>query len=268
MEAQWHVPSYETAEFRKRRHRYCVAVFVIDEGQRLLDQLDRMSPLADVVDIFVADGGSTDGSTSEEGLRQRDVAALLTKRGEGRLGTQMRMAFHYALENGYEGVITIDGNGKDDVRAMPLFVAALSEGLDHVQGSRFIQGGREVNTPRSRLWGVRLLHAPAISLSAGIRYTDTTNGFRAYSARLLLDPRVAPFRNIFVGYELHYYLAIRAARLGFRCKEVPTTRSYPSDGPTPTKIHGFKGNASILEALARACFHGFNPPTGRSGSDR
>ena len=52
------------------------------------------------------------------------------------------------------------------------------------------------NTPWERYWAVRLIHAPLISLAAGFHYTDTTNGFRAYSRRLLLDSRVAPFRHV------------------------------------------------------------------------
>jgi len=104
-----------------------------------------------------------------------------------------------------------------------------------------------------------LLHAPAISLAAGRRYTDTTNGFRAYSRRLLTDPRVQPLRDVFSGYELHYYLAIRAARLGFRVIETPVTRRYPATGKTPTKISPWRGNLLVLRTLAAAVLGRFNP---------
>ena len=73
-----------------------------------------------------------------------------------------------------------------------------STGWDHVQGSRFVAGrAGGQHALRSRYWGSSLLHAPLVSLAAGFRYTDTTNGFRAYSRRLLLDPRVPPFRDVF-----------------------------------------------------------------------
>jgi hypothetical protein len=96
-------------------------------------------------------------------------------------------------------------------------------------------------------------------LAARRRYTDTTNGFRAYSRRFLTDPRVQPFRDVFQAYELHYYLAIRAARLGFKVAETPVTRRYPARGPTPTKIRGFRGNAAILRTLAAAVIGRFDP---------
>jgi glycosyltransferase involved in cell wall biosynthesis len=242
-----------------KRHRYCIAVFVINEGERVRRQLAAMATLADQVDIVVADGGSTDGSLALDTLDAFRLRALLVKRGPGKLSAQMRMAIAFALEEGYDGLIVIDGNGKDDLSAVPRFIELLDAGYDHVQGSRYVPGGLGVNTPLSRSIGVKLLHAPLISAAAGTRYTDTTNGFRAYSRRLLVDQRVQPLRDIFVGYELHYYLAIRAARLGFRITETPVTRRYPTDGKTPTKISPVKGNLLILRTLAAAALGKFNP---------
>ena len=253
------VPAHEQHILGPKRHRYCVAVFVINEGERVRKQLRQMSSLADRIDIIVADGGSTDGSLALDTLDEFKLRALLIKRGPGKLSAQMRMAIAFAMAEGYEGIVVIDGNGKDDPSAIPKFIELLDAGYDHIQGSRYVPGGMGINTPLSRTIGVKLLHAPLISLAAGARYTDTTNGFRAYSRRLLTDPRVQPLRDIFVAYELHYYLAIRAARLGFRVIETPVTRSYPTTGKTPTKISPVKGNLLILRTLAAAALGKFNP---------
>ena len=241
-------------------------MFVINEGSRVLAQLDRMESALEHVDVIIADGGSTDGSMESGGLTSRGVSVRLVKKGPGTLGAQMRMVFDYALDGSYEGIVVMDGNNKDDPEAIPRFVGALDDGVDHVQGSRFIPGGRAVNTPLGRHLGIRLVHAPLISRTAGFKYTDTTNGFRAYSRRFLLDPRVAPFRHVFNGYELHYYLAIRAGELGFQVREIPVARAYPAEGPVPTKISPFKGNLSVLRLLFAAYNHRFDPtsvPGGR-----
>lgn len=262
----WEVPRYSVEEFSTKRHRYCICVFVINEGEKVRTQLQSMAYLAEQIDIIIADGGSTDGSLAADWLTALGIRTLLTKVGPGKLSAQMRMAFAYALTQGYDGIITIDGNNKDDPAATSLFITALDDGYDHIQGSRFIPGGKAINTPWARLIGVKFLHAPLINLSSGFRYTDTTNGFRAYSRRFLLDGRVAPFRKIFTAYELHYYLAIRAAQLGFRIVEVPVTRRYPAHGRTPTKISPLKGNLLVLKTLVKACLRRFDPQSQRGNS--
>ena len=56
--------------------------------------------------------------------------------------------------------ITIDGNDKDDPSAIPAFMEALDEGCDLALGSRFVAGGRGVNTPRLRHLAIRWIHSP------------------------------------------------------------------------------------------------------------
>jgi glycosyltransferase involved in cell wall biosynthesis len=233
---------------------------VLNESHRIARQLTRMKSLFPLADTFIVDGGSTDGSTDIEVLRSTGIRGLIVKKGSGRLSAQIRGGLAYAAMQGYEGFILIDGNDKDDPGAVPLFIDALDKGFDHVQGSRFVSGGQAVANPASRVWAIRLLHAPLISLASGFRYTDTTNGFRAYSRRFILDPRLRPFRNVFSAYELHYYLAIQAPRLGYRAIEVPVTREYPATGPLPSKIKGVRGNFGIFKTLILACIGHFNPP--------
>lgn len=247
------VPSFDVLELTKKRHKYCICVFVINEGKKVQTQLKKMQDYAGQIDIVVADGGSTDGSLERDFLKSVNVRTLLTKTGPGKLSAQMRMAFAYALDEGYEGVVVVDGNGKDDMSAIPDFIRLLDEGYDHIQGSRFIKGGKAINTPIERLLAVRLLHSPLISLAAHHRHTDTTNGFRAYSQKLLKDPAVAVFRDIFQTYELHYHLSIESGRLSrFKLIETPVTRAYPKKGKTPTKISPIKGNTHVMRVLIKA----------------
>jgi dolichol-phosphate mannosyltransferase len=249
----WELPDFDLLELSKKANKYCVCVFVINEGEKVQKQLKKMSKYADTIDIVVADGGSTDGSLEPDFLKSQKVHALLTKRGPGKLSAQMRMALAWAMNEGYEGVVVVDGNGKDDISAIPNFIKKLSEGYDHIQGSRYVPGGKAINTPLSREIGLHLIHAPLISIASRRRHTDTTNGFRAYSSRLLADESVAAFRDIFQTYELHYHLAIESSRgKQYKTTEIPVTRAYPAKGKTPTKISPIKGNAHVMGVLLKA----------------
>lgn len=254
------VPEYKQENLMKKQHKYCVCVFVINEGERIQKQLKAMKKYTSLIDVVVADGGSTDNSLEETFLKEQNVRALLTKTGPGKLSAQMRMAFAWALDEGYDGVIVVDGNGKDDISAIPNFVKLLEDGYDHIQGSRFIPGGKAINTPLSRELGLHLLHAPLISLASGKRHTDTTNGFRGYSSKLLADKDINIFRDIFQTYELHYYLAIESSRRKkYKTIETPVTRAYPKKGKTPTKISPVKGNLHVLNVLFRAVAGNYRP---------
>lgn len=256
----WQFPAFEIKGLFAKKHDLCVCVFVINEGARVQKQLAAMKQYTKDIDVIVADGGSTDGSLEDDTLIKNNVRALLTKRGPGKLSAQMRMAFAFALTEGYKGVIVVDGNGKDDITAIPNFIKHLQEGYDHIQGSRYIPGGKAINTPWERHWALKLMHAPLISLAARHKHTDTTNGFRGYSATLLKDPKISVFRDVFATYELHYYLAIASARHGYKLTEIPVTREYPKKGKTPTKISPIKGNLHVLGILFKAVTGAYNPP--------
>lgn len=80
------------------------------------------------------------------------------------------------------------------------------------------------------LLSVRLLHAPVISLTAGQRFTDTTNAYRVYSARYLRDECIKPRRDVFMTYEFLAYLTVRAVQMGMKTCEVPVAGIYPRTG--------------------------------------
>lgn len=245
--------AYDRELFFAKRSTYAILIPVLNEGIRIQQQLHRMQPYFSRYDTYIVDGGSSDGALSSTQLQNLGLAGWFIKKGPGKLSRQLQIGFAHLLQRGYDGIILIDGNNKDDPAAIATFVAALSQGFDHVQGSRFLKGGGYYHNPRLRIVGIRCVHAPLLSLAARSRITDSTNGFRAYSKRLLLDPRVQPFREIFSTYELPYYLAICAGRMGFKTCEVPVIRAYPANQTPPSKIRGWRGNTDVLLTLLRVC---------------
>jgi dolichol-phosphate mannosyltransferase len=212
-----------------------------------------------MADIMIMDGGSTDGSLDTPALQALGVRAVLVKTGPGRLSAQLRCAYAAALDDGYLEVVTIDGNDKDDPETISRFIAGIRTGWDFLQASRFVSGGVAENTPKIRDAAIRLIHAPVLSAASRFRWTDTTQGYRAYSRRLLASDRLDIFRPVFADYELLAYITYRAPRLGFRCAEIGTRRVYPADGTVPTKISAWHGNFRLIRTLARAARGGYDP---------
>jgi len=245
------VPDFESFQFAEKKTKYCVCIPVVNEGERIKKELEvaKEHKIDELVDIIICDLGSTDGSTDHEKLKKLGVNTLIVKQGPGKQGAQLRTGFYYALERGYEGIITIDGNNKDSIEDIPKFVEKLEEGYDFVQGSRFIKGGQAINTPFIRLVSVKFIHAPIISLTAKKRFTDTTNAYRAYSKKYLTHPEVQPFRDVFMTYELLAFLSVKASQLHLKTCEIPVRREYPKAGKTPTKISFFKGNSELMKIL-------------------
>jgi len=245
------VPKFLCEEYEVKHTDYCVLIPIINESERIQVELMRAQQygIDKIVDIIICDGGSTDGSIEVDRMKSLGVNTLLIKQDVGKQGAQLRMGMWWALQRGYDGIITIDGNNKDSIEDIPKFIQKLSQGYDFVQGSRFIQGGKAINTPRIRYLSVRLIHAPIISLTAKHHFTDSTNAFRAHSRKYLTHPEVQPFRNVFMTYELLAYLSVRATQLGMKACEVPVTRSYPKKEKTPTKISFLRGNSELMKIM-------------------
>lgn len=246
------IPNYAINIFKPKKYDYALVIPVLNEKGRINKQLDKIKEISPEVDIIIADGGSTDGSLDNLALKFENVSKLLVIKSEGQLSAQLRMAFHFCLNEGYRGVITMDGNNKDGVLGIIEILKKLEDGYDFVQGSRFIKNGESINTPLSRYVAIRFLHAPLMSIAAKQWLTDTTNGFRGHSRQLLESEDVSIFRQIFQKYELLAYVPIAAAKNGFKLTEVAVKREYPKQEPTPTKIKGFRSHLSIATVLFKA----------------
>jgi dolichol-phosphate mannosyltransferase len=224
-------------EFEDRKSRLAVIIPILNQGDVILTQLQRMQKANLKLDIVLCDGDSSDGSTNVSRLQSLGVRTLLVTNQAG-LGTALRLGFSYAMDEGYEGVITIDGNGKDGIDAIALFEDRLSRGFDFVQGSRFMLEGVHANTPWDRYIGIRLFLAPLMGFASGFWYSDPTNGFKGLSRKFILDERLQPLRAVFQQFNLQFYLNYMAPKLGYTVVEIPVSRVYPKGTLTPTKIIG------------------------------
>ena len=247
----------ELTEFYSRESNIALIIPIWNEGNTVIQQLEKIREGAFNVDLILCDSGSTDGTAKKERLKRLRVRTLLVTDQIG-LGTALRLGIGYALDEGYEGVITMDGNGKDGVFSIPQFQTQLAKGYDFVQGSRFIYGSENRNTPLDRYLGIRFVIVPLLRVVSGFHYTDVTNGFKGMSSKFLRDSRVQPLRPIFKHFNLQFFLNYIAPRLGFNVIEIPVSRIYPKEGPTPTKIIGLRKRLLLVRELLETVFGFYN----------
>ncbi|MBI3300006.1 MAG: glycosyltransferase family 2 protein [Elusimicrobia bacterium] len=227
------VPSYRFEDGRPARHPWLVYVFAFNEGTKLADQLARMpTPEARGYDIMLGDDGSSDGSAPSSFIARFGLRGITRLERNLGLSPNIKAGMDWTLKQGYKGVVLMNGNGRDGVEGVPDFLKKLEEGYGYVQGSRFLSGGLHENTPGYRFWAIRLVHAPLFSLAAGKRFTDTTNGFRAFSTAALRAMGDGLFSPEFQKYEVEQYMAWKTVRLGLRSCEIPVARRYPADTKT------------------------------------
>lgn len=145
------------------------------------------------------------------------------------IGYAIKIGIKYAIDNNFDIIVVLAGNNKDDPVEIHKFLnAIIYDDYDYVQGSRFLPGGIHKRTPLLRSIFIRLF--PLIwSILTKTQCTDVTNGFRAYSTNIFKDERINIWQEWINGYGLEYYLHYKVLTLGYRTREVPVKKVYPSN---------------------------------------
>lgn len=224
-----------------------VALFCFNEHAKIETALSRF-PSERAYDVLVMDDGSSDDSA--ERVRKFPGVRLLQHQQNRGVGAAIRTVGLYALEQGYDVLVHMAGNDKDDPALIPRLLEPIErEGCDFVQGSRYLAGGGHAHMPFYRVFATRYVHPALFSWVAGRRITDSTNGFRAYRTALLKDARIDLSQEWLGMYELEPYFFCKTIQLGYQVKEVPVTKIYPPKSLGYTKMKPFTGWWSILRPL-------------------
>jgi glycosyltransferase involved in cell wall biosynthesis len=197
-------------------HRFLTALPVYNEVNHVGDvlaEVRRYSP-----EVLVVNDGSSDGTADV--LAALDGIHCVNHSHNQGYGAALRTAFEFAIDRGYEILVTIDCDGQHEPRRIPRFVAACA-GWDIVSGSRYLKKYVGDSTPPAQRRHINELLTAEINRRLGLSLTDAFCGFKAY--------RVESLKNLHItetGYAMPLEVWVQAVRAGLKIRELPVPLIY------------------------------------------
>jgi hypothetical protein len=198
----------------------------LNEGRRVGGVIADLKRALPSLDVVVVNDGSVDDT---EVVARRAGARVVTHPYRLGYGAALQTGYLYALRNGYDRAVQIDGDGQHDASLAPALLALIREDrADIALGSRFLCG-RPVAMPLARRFGSATLRRLGRAL-AGITCTDPTSGFRAFDRAALTLLASDDFPHDYPDMDV----LIRLRFAGIRIAEIPATVRERSGG---TSMH-------------------------------
>ena len=175
--------------------------------------------------LLIVDDNSPDGTGKwcDDLAERDDRVRCLHRKGKLGLGSATVAGLEYAVQNGYEYVITMDADLSHPPRYLPSLVQSMSpnddgEPVSVAIGSRYVPGGGVEGWPLNRRIMSRALNT-YVRWVLRLRTHDNSGAFRCYRCKTLerLDFRQIESRGYSFFEEILYHLK----RLGVRFVEIP-----------------------------------------------
>ena len=178
--------------------------------------IEQISPFIERENILVVDDGSKDDTFAV--VERSEVRILRHKRNKGK-GEALLTGFRYALDNGYDAVVTMDADLQHDPQFIPDFLEIFRKNSpDIIIGTRTI----ELKTMPFSRWLTNNLTSIIVSVLGGTKVRDSQSGYRLISAKVLNKIRLVTKK-----YDLESELLIKAGRVKFKIDSVFISTLYP-----------------------------------------
>jgi glycosyltransferase involved in cell wall biosynthesis len=179
--------------------------------------------------VLVVDDGSADDTAARAESAGATVVRQTPNQGKG---VALKTGFRWALDHGYEAVITLDADGQHDPAEIPAFLDRYAQRQpDLIIGERQFT---KMPFPRnvSNTFG-RWLFSKALGQSV----RDNQSGYRLISRRLM----EATLSSREAGFEFEVEMIVTCVRRGYTLAGVPIRTIYAGEAshikPVPQTIH-------------------------------
>ena len=200
---------------------FLTALPVFNEEPHILGVLEEVRRYSS--QVLVVDDGSTDRTP----MILADLAGIrvITHPSNFGYGAALRSAFQFAVDEGFDILVTIDCDGQHEPRLIPSLVAdglpADGERVDIVSGSRYLKKFPGDSVPPQERRRVNMAITERLNRQLDLNLTDAFCGFKAYRTAILPN-----FSITELGYAMPLQVWVQAAKLGLRIVEFPVPLVY------------------------------------------
>ncbi len=205
------------------------------------------------VDVLIIDDSSRDATFEKGHLVSKDpglpfpITVLFNPRNQGYGGNQ-KLGYHYALQQDYDFVALIHGDGQYAPECLPELLEPLRKGeAAAVFGSRMLtpSGARKGGMPLYKLVGNKILTWVENKLLRA-NLSEFHSGYRIYSTRALA---AIPFDRNSNDFHFDTEIIIQLLIAGLPIKELPIPTYY---GDEICYVNGMKYAANVVVAASKA----------------
>ncbi|MFA6320702.1 MAG: glycosyltransferase family 2 protein [Candidatus Omnitrophota bacterium] len=197
-------------------NKICVLIPSYNESKTIGDIVHKVKALG--LTACVIDDGSTDNTGS---IAASEGAVVIANKANMGKGAALRSGFAYILNNDYDAVIIIDGDGQHEVSSIPDFIKSAEDTKPDI-----IIGNRMSDTramPYVRRQTNRFM-SWLISRMCGQKIPDTQCGYRLINRKVLESVALSSSN-----FEIESELIIRSSRKGFIIGSVPIKTVYQNE---------------------------------------
>ncbi|PIQ85153.1 MAG: hypothetical protein COV73_06065 [Candidatus Omnitrophica bacterium CG11_big_fil_rev_8_21_14_0_20_43_6] len=193
--------------------RICVIIPTYNESLAIANLIHQITKLG--LEVIIIDDGSADDTVS---IATASGAKVLTNQKNMGKGASLIKGYNFALEHGFDAVISMDGDGQHSCADLPAFIRkAQSSQSELIVGNRMeVTAGM----PFLRV-ATNFLMSKFISLIVKQHIPDTQCGFRLVKKELLSRMDLSTSK-----YETESEVLIKAARLGYKIESIPIKTIY------------------------------------------